>query len=610
MLLQYKNGVVYVISDYSEKSIASSAHFKWFPEKKFDDMRCWWTEDANNAIKLKEYADRNLQGYLKGLEVGRKRPNTDIKIEAPIGLRYMDFQVAGIQNLLGWSNTLLGDEMGTGKSISAIGYINANDSVESVLLVCPAGLKSSWRDELNKLLYRPMTIGIIEPKGEIPSTDIVIINYDIVYRFIDKLQKRHWDLQVADECQKIKNPKTRRAQAVLSLLSDRALFLTGTPIPNRVQELWPILKRLDPITWHDFFSFGKKYCGGKEGIFGWDFSGASNLAELQQILRSTIMVRRLKKDVLTELPEKIRKVIPIPAKDFQQLLRKEQNIFSKWESKLEDLEVDALLARASDSTEVYQEAAHNLRQGNSQYFEELSLLRHETALNKIPYVLEHAETSLESVDKIVIFAHHKDVLHKIADGLKEYGVVAIDGDTTLTQRQERLQQFQNNPDVRVLVAGILVAVGYTATAASTEIFAEVDWSPGNMNQAEDRCHRIGQKDCVLIYHIIVEDSIESKMLSKLLEKQEIISAALDDEVQELENTPLSGRNTTFRVLRTKLTRMARAFTEEKCTVQLRRLQKTDLTNIPSIERRVLTFLAGCDTLSSRQAALVEILLGG
>jgi len=463
-----------------------------------------------------------------------------VDIPAPEGLAYLPFQKAGIVYASNREVTIVGDEMGLGKTIQALGIVNADPTVKSVLVICPASLRMNWQREAERWLVRPMSIGIAN--HEFPTTDLVIINYDILRKHRETLRSRVWDLLVVDECHYLKNPKTIRTIEVLGkwhrdpqlalspIPAKRRLYLTGTPIVNRPIELWPILHSTGRPEWRNWKTYVERFCDGEQTRWGWDVKGASNLGELQEILRSTIMVRRLKKDVLTDLPAKRRQVIELPANGALDVVRSENAAWRQREAVLEALQTAVELAKASEDQADYEAAVQALREGYMVAFTEMSALRHETARAKVPYVVEHVLEAVDSSGKVVLFGHHKDVLHAINDGLREGGIepVLLTGDMTAVERQESVDRFQTDDDVKVFIGTIGAAgVGITLTAASHVVFAELDWVPGNMSQAEDRCHRIGQSESVLVQHLVLEDSLDARIAKTIVEKQDVIDRALD-----------------------------------------------------------------------------------
>jgi superfamily II DNA or RNA helicase len=480
--------------------------------------------------------------------------SASIEVPAPSGFAYLPFQKAGIafaskifeggdvQSPSG-SGVLIGDEMGLGKTIQTIGVLNLLADIRHLLLIVPASLKLNWQRELGKWLTKTRTIGLADGKTY-PDTDIVIVNYENLGKHRERLASTVFDLIVCDECQKIKNPKAQRTQAVLQLKAKRKLALTGTPILNRPIELYPILSFLNPKQWGSlihptqedrskFWRFAKRYCDAQRGAWGWDLSGASNLEELQVLLRRSLLIRRLKKDVLTELPPKIRQVIEVPCdEDTAPSVQAENEARTRNEARLIHLKAAVELAKASDDPEEYKQAVNALQEGVRAHFTELSRLRHETALAKVPIVIEHVENALEEGNKVVLFAHHKDVLESFHRHFASQSVL-LTGDTAQSERQAAVDRFQTDPQCTLFVGSIQAAgVGLTLTSASHVIFAEQDWVPGNITQAEDRLHRIGQHDSVLVQHLVLERSLDATMARRIMEKQDVIDRALDIKIEQ------------------------------------------------------------------------------
>jgi len=330
---------------------------------------------------------------------------------------------------------------------------------------------------------------------------------------------------LVSNCHYLKNAKAQRTREVFGrpkrgdqdriepIRAARRLFLSGTPILNRPVELWPILRACG---WKDWLQYVKRYCAAYRGRFGWDVSGASNLDELQDRLRTELMVRRLKADVLTELPPKQRQIIEVSANGADRQVQAELNLIRRISPTVAE---DGFL-----------EAVSRLQQRDFGAFGELSRLRHETALAKVRAVVEHIADCIESSPKIILFGHHKDALGQIRKGLTNAGItsVLLTGDMGQDDRQRSVDRFQHDPDAQVFCGTIGAAgVGITLTAANHVVFAELDWVPGNMSQAEDRCHRIGQRNSVLVQHLVFEGSLDAMIAQTLVRKQQIIEQALD-----------------------------------------------------------------------------------
>ena len=451
--------------------------------------------------------------------------NADIDLPCPEGLSYMPFQKAGIRYALDRPNVLIADEMGLGKTVEAIGIINADPTIKTGIIVCPKSLKLNWKRELEKWLTRPFSVGIAN--GVFPDTDIVIINYEGLIKF--DLGTKKFDICIVDEAHLIKNSKALRSKAVKAINARRKVRMTGTPIVNRPAELYNIIEDLGG-DWGSFFSFAKRYCNAHSNGYGWDFSGAINLDELQKRLRETVMVRRLKSEVLTELPRKIRQIVEVSADDANQkkAVKAEQSYELDSEQRLTDLRIAIELSK-TESEEAYKTAVERLTEASQISFTEMARLRHETALAKVPAIISHIQNALEdNNNKIIIAAHHHDCIDQLMIGLAEFNPVKLTGETKEIDRQSAVDSFQNDPSVRVFIGSITAAgVGITLTAASHVVFSELDWVPGNITQMEDRAHRIGQTETVLVQHIVLSDSLDARMARILIDKQNVIDSALD-----------------------------------------------------------------------------------
>lgn len=561
---------VFIIdSTFKEKDIVKSAGFWWNPKAK-----TWYTPYKKVAAALADFAvDENLKSEL--LADRKEKEDTlessraaDAVIDIPSndGLNYLPFQKAGVAYGLNKESVLFGDEMGLGKTIETIGVINADPTMKKILIVCPASLKLNWKAELEKWLVRDFTIHVHKSINEWNSdADIVIINYDIMKKFHNEIHSTFWDMIIADECHYLKNPKAKRTKEIVGeyfnfkkmttteinevlekfnveksndwgmqlgeLVARRKLFLTGTPIPNKVIEIWPIVHYLAPKEFYNFVGFAKRYCGAGSNGYGWDLSGATNLEELQEKLRLSVMIRRLKKDVLKELPPKYRQVIEMSLTGKRaEIVNNEIEFMEELELRLTELKVKVELAKISDNPEDYGEAVANLRKATMVAFDDMSRVRHETALAKVPDVIKFLEDATEN-HKVVVFAHHRDVIEKIHESFGDHAV-KLYGGMSEEKKKEAEDRFNNDPNITLFVGSIKAAgVGLNLQVASHVVFAELDWVPGNITQAEDRTHRIGQTKNVLCQHLVLEGSLDAHMAKKLVAKQDVIDRVLDEKVE-------------------------------------------------------------------------------
>lgn len=495
-----------------------------------------------------------------------------IDIPSPEGLEYLPYQRAGIAFAANRRGTLIADEMGLGKTIQAIGlanYVGAN----SILVICPASLKLNWKKEVEKWMVKPLDVGVASSKEHPAYCEVIIINFDILKRYRKQLRQRKWDVMIVDESHTIKNPNAQRTREVIGgrfkkskeqlknlkkrerktfdlepLTADKVVFLTGTPILNKPAEIWTACNFLDPATFNDQWTFWNRYCDYKKTRFGVDVGGRSNLEELQEKLRSSIMIRRLKKNVLKDLPDKFRQVIEIPVEEsglttterseIKKQIKHEHEFMSKNKDKLDRFRAIVREAEKSGDMESYHRSLRRLKEGEKASIWELARIRKETALLKAPLMISHVKELLDSNNKIVVFAHHREVIEKLMRGLGSIAVQLTGADKD-KDRQESVDRFQNDPEVRVFVGSIGAAgVGHTLTASSLVVFAELDWVPAKLIQGEDRCHRIGQTDSVLVQHFVLQGSIDASMADKIVDKQQMIDEALDkDALSEIAVIP-------------------------------------------------------------------------
>ncbi len=573
----------------------------------------WWIPIDPEQLAREQAARETAQALTRATDA-------EVIVPAPEGLEYRGYQKAGVAfGSACWKTgrgVLIADEMGLGKTIQVIGLINSTPEIQRVLIVCPNTLKGNWSRELRKWLIRPLRIGV--QKAGVPwlgdVVDIVIVNYDIVHKY-PEAQIPCWDLRVMDEAHYCKNPKARRTKATLSTRAWRKVSLTGTPIENRPVELWPIISDLDPQSWDPkkgFFTFAKKYCDAKNNGFGWDFSGHSKEQELQHKLRSTIMVRRLKADVLTELPPKRRQIIEIEADGN---LRAAEVSARDATERLEELRARVELARASDRREDYEAAVAELEEGAGAAFAEMSKLRFELGMAKLPQAIAFIEDALES-SKCIVFGHHIDVIKALKDRFPQAAVIT--GSTPGDQRMAEVDRFQNDPECNVFLGNNAAAEGITLTAGSHVIFVEGDWVPGKLAQKEDRAHRIGQRDSVLVSYLVVDGTIDADMIKANVDKLSVIDRVLDKVTDYKEQAaPVAGGDApsvrAARVTFESMAKEAAGMSAEACALALEGMQRLagvcdgaarrDMAGFSGVDARIGHSLAQQARLSPKQGLL-------
>lgn len=358
----------------------------------------------------------------------------------------------------------------------------------------------------------------------------------------ERLAKVGYDFVACDEAHKLKNEDAKRTAAILGTpkkgpgliaKAKRIVLATGTPILNSVPEVWPLLQALDPGVYDDKNWFLGRYAVRIQKEYWRDgkrhkrsrYTGARNTEELNARLCGTVMVRRLKQDVLTELPPKTRSMYIVPA-DAALLSLADEEATAHDEAEAIRAEIEAIRS-SPDSSEQYESKLKSLRDGLQLKMSQMSRARSKLAERKLPLVLATLSEFLESTDKLVFFAHHKALVQGVFDHFRDHAVL-IDGGVSNSERTRAVDRFQNDPEVKLFVGSIeACGVGYTLTAASHVVFGELAWTPALNVQAEDRCHRLSQVNPVNVYLMVVDRSIDSRIARRLVEKQRIADAVLD-----------------------------------------------------------------------------------
>ena len=442
----------------------------------------------------------------------------DLSIMFPEDYELYPFQYVGVRFAkLSGGRCLIGDDMGVGKTIQAIAYCALTVERWPALIVCPASVKYNWANELNTWLPEANTFVIKNGKSEIPAgQDFVVINYDLMKKQLPNLLKYGFNISIFDESHYLKNKKTQRTEASLKLAetTDSVICLSGTAITNRPSEFFTTLNLLRPAEYPNFHTYGRRYCDGQQvhigrGRYAWQYTGASNTDELHERTRD-FCIRRLKKEVLEELPDKVRTIHTVDPTAAD--LRAYKECHDSWMAEY---------------------AAHESRGSMPAGFvlNMLTDLRHQCGLLKVnstvAWVKEYREQNPTS--PLVIFIHHKDVGQNLFNELKKtYSIAGIMGGTDAQVRQQRVEQFQSGKLDILLCSTLAAKEGITLTAADTVVFVEREWVPGWEEQAEDRVNRIGQEsDTVWATYISVKGTIDEKFDRVIEEKRKVVKAVLD-----------------------------------------------------------------------------------
>ncbi|XP_045813299.1 SWI/SNF-related matrix-associated actin-dependent regulator of chromatin subfamily A-like protein 1 [Trifolium pratense] len=455
------------------------------------------------------------------------------KIPSYVESKLLPFQRDGIRFILQHGcRAFLADEMGLGKTLQAIAVAACVQDSWPVLILAPSALRLQWASMIQQWLNIPSSdiLVVLSQSGgsnrggfNIVSSSAKssihldglfnIISYDLVPKMQNTLMASDFKVVIADESHFLKNAQAKRTTASLPIIKKAkyAILLSGTPALSRPIELFKQLEALYPDVYKNVHEYGNRYCKG--GVFGL-YQGASNHEELHNLMKATSMIRRLKKDVLSELPVKRRQQIflDLADKDMKQI-----------NALFRELEMVKAKIKASKS----QEEAESLK------FTQKNLINRiytDSAEAKIPAVLDYVGTVIEAGCKFLIFAHHLPMIDAIHEFLlkKKVGCIRIDGGTPSGSRQQLVTEFQEKDAIKAAVLSIKAGgVGLTLTAASTVIFAELSWTPGDLIQAEDRVHRIGQVSSVNIYYLLANDTVDDIIWDVVQSKLDNLGQMLD-----------------------------------------------------------------------------------
>ncbi|KAI4344695.1 hypothetical protein L6164_011893 [Bauhinia variegata] len=462
--------------------------------------------------------------------------------------KLLPFQREGVRFVLQHGGrALVADEMGLGKTLQAIAVASCVRDSWPVLIITPSSLRLQWASMIQQWLNIPssdilvvlsqsggsnrggFTIVSSNTKSSIRLDGLFnIISYDVVTKIQNMLMALDFKVVIADESHYLKNAQAKRTTASLPVIkkAQYAILLSGTPALSRPIELFKQLEALYPDVYKNVHEYGNRYCKG--GIFG-VYQGASNHEELHNLMKATVMIRRLKKDVLSQLPVKRRQQV------FLDLADKDMKQINALFRELEVVKAKISACKSKEDADSLKFTQKNL----------INKIYTDSAEAKIPAVLDYVGTVIEAGCKFLIFAHHQPMIDSIHEFLlkKKVGCIRIDGSTPAASRQALVTEFQEKESIKAAVLSIKAGgVGITLTAASTVIFAELSWTPGDLIQAEDRAHRIGQVSSVNIYYLLANDTVDDIIWDVVQSKLENLGQMLDGHEKTLEVSASEPRN--------------------------------------------------------------------
>eukprot|EP00668_Euglena_longa_P046398 GGOE01062083.1.p1 GENE.GGOE01062083.1~~GGOE01062083.1.p1 ORF type:complete len:643 (+),score=109.85 GGOE01062083.1:74-1930(+) len=484
----------------------------------------------------------------------------------PPGQQLHPFQKAGIDYVLRTRRSFLADEMGLGKTVQALVALRLGGAYPA-LVVCPATLKFNWQREAD--LWTPgVAVSIVEGRhGALAAADIIIINFELVEYYLPQLLALKLKGLIVDESQRVKEGDAQVTTAVTKLamqmhgmptaaarkkarvMDHLILLLSGTPMPSRPKELLSQLKilgRLEQVfgsrrQFLERYTDPQQRCTRCRTVMGarplaiMDYSGAANLEELNNKLRGSCFLRRTKDGVLPQLPEKERTVTYV--RGSPRLMHDYWDRLASFRAFLNEGRLQAEgkkpMRRSRHMRLLTLESGEEVLE-DQEFLFRLGELRQLAAEAKLAAVIEWIEEFFRSQNedrprKLVIFAWHRDTVARIEDAHKDKGVVTLTGATLSSARQLRVDAFQTDPSIRIIICNILSAgCGITLTAASDALVVELPWTPAAMHQAEDRLHRIGQEaDRVRVCYILTSGTIDDYMFSLLHKKKAVVDLAVD-----------------------------------------------------------------------------------
>jgi len=495
--------------------------FKTIPSRTYDAAKRKWVFALNDHKLLLERMDPLLSSceihplpnfvlqIFRTASAERNIPEVDISnIDPKLFGALMPFQHQSVYFGVSLNGrVLIADDMGLGKTLQALALAHYYLQDWPLLIVTPSSMKYSWNEAIQVWLpsvplhhIQVLATGRDYIDKEIAVT---ICSYDLLSRKSKELSEIKYKVIIFDESHLLKSNRSQRAKGATSVSahSKRVILLSGTPALSRPEELYSQIQILENKPFAGFHAFGLRYCGGKQTNFGWNYQGATNMTELQLILEEKYMIRRLKTEVLSQLPSKQRQMIvldPCSIKSNTKSMQSKASCMNDTVGKGIERR-GALLSYYSESSKAKSKA-----------------------------VCDYITDLLRAGKKFLCFAHHTSLMQDISDCIYGQSVeyIRIDGRITAEERKKLCDDFQMKDNVRVAVLSITAAsTGLTLTAANLVVFAELFWNPGVLTQAEDRAHRIGQQDSVVVQYLVAKGTADDYLWPLVQQKLDVLSKA-------------------------------------------------------------------------------------
>ncbi len=519
---------------------------KAIPGRRFDrNTKIWYVPitESESVTRLRRKYHYLLPKMVQDTELVAEIPELpELEIDIPLKRTLFAYQRKGVAYSLQNKRLIMGDEPGLGKTGQAISTLHGAEACLGqmtfpCLVICPASLKENWKREWAIWTNRKAAVLTDSMRNTWPQylrtglVDVLIVNYDSLKKYFvasinkgedEPLTLKHVQFKEAigmfrsviiDEIHRCKDSGTQQAKFCKGIATGKewVLGLTGTPVVNKPKDLMSQLAIIDRLReFGGWKAFLNRYCGG-------DGRGATNLKELHYKLATTCFYQRRKKDVLKDLPDKVRQIVMCDIttrKEYQDALR----------------DLASYLKQYRERTDEQVE-----RSMRGELMVKIGVCKNISARGKLNEVCEYIDEVVESGEKVIVFIHQKEIAAAL---LKRYPkAVTVTGSDDMAQRQKAVDNFQNDPRTQVIICNIKAGgVGITLTASSRVAFVEFPWHAADANQCEDRAHRIGQKDSVQCVYFAGADTIDIKILEIIEAKREMastITGSVDDVQKEI-----------------------------------------------------------------------------
>lgn len=549
--------------------------------------------DAEEFIQQQLYRQR-IGGLVEEI---RKNPAKHPLRKSLLKTELLPYQMDGVAFAAGAGRAILADDMGLGKTIQGVGVaelLAREAQIERVLVICPTSLKSQWRNEIYRFSNRDVQLVMGSASERVrqyhqPSF-FTVCNYEQVLRDIMSIESTHWDLIILDEGQRIKNWEAQTTRIVKSLRSRFALVLSGTPMENRLDELYSVVQFVDGRHLGPGFRFFNRYRITDEKGY---LLGYRHLDELREQLRP-ILLRRTRDMVMKDLPQRNTEIIHIPPTDEQRKLHSAyMQIVASITRKSFISEMDLLRLRqallmcrmAADSTKLVDKQSEG----------------YSTKLQTLDELFE--QLFVDGDHKAVLFSEWTGMLNLIEPLLKKRRVpfVRLEGKIPQSKRQQLVNDFQTNPKCKVFLSTNAGSTGLNLQAADTIINVDLPWNPAVLEQRIARAHRMGQKRPVNVYILVTQETLEEQLLTTIGQKKELAMAALDYESELSEVNLQSGMDE----LKSRLEVLLGAIPEGHLDESQKREKEVEVVRL--VERRAKMADAGGQMLTAAFGFLAQML---